>query len=356
MSRKKLLIFTALLLLLVAGFSSASKEKRYAVYAVGFYNTENLFDTIHDQVLVDGKVVEDKNDYEYLPDGANKWHTEKYQAKLHNIAYALSQLATDKLPMGPAIIGLAEVENERVLQDLLRQPELSGRGWKYIDIAGADRRGVECAFLYNPRLFNFDHVKLVPYVYPPEDNGEHITRGFLTATGKIGGEEVNFIVCHWPSRGATSPARERAGRQVKALKDSLLHLNPNAKVVVMGDLNDDPDDRSLAELGAKRSQKDVGKGDFWNPWWDTLRKQGVGTLKYNGKWNLFDQIVLSWNFLGEDDGTLKYWRHEVFNRDFLLQQDGPYKSNPKRTYAKGVWLNGYSDHLPTLVYLRKEVK
>lgn len=356
MSRKKLLIILPLLCMLVVGTMSFNQEKRYAVYAIGFYNLENLFDTIHDQVIVDGQVVEDKNDYEYLPDGANKWNTEKYTAKIHNMAYALSKIATDKLPLDPAIIGLSEVENERVLKDLLKQPELSGRGWKYIDLPGADRRGIECAFLYNPKLFKFSHVKLVPYVYPPEDGGQHITRGFLTATGIISGEEVNVIVCHWPSRGATSPARERAGRQVRSIKDSLLQLNANAKVIVMGDLNDDPDDRSLAELGAKRNQKDVKTGEFWNPWWDTLRKQGVGTLKYDGKWNLFDQIILSWNFLGDDDGTLKYWHHEVFNRDFLLQQEGPYKGNPKRTFAKGVWLNGYSDHLPTLVYLRKQVK
>lgn len=356
MKHFKLFLCAAALLLTATLTMSNAQQKRYAVYAIGFYNVENLFDTIHDRVVVDGKVVEDKNDYEYLPDGANHWNTEKYQAKIHNMAYAISKMATDKLPKGPALIGLSEVENEGVLRDLLSQPELKDRGWKYVDIAGADRRGIECALLYNPRMFKFSHVKMVPYVYPPEDNGVHITRGFLTVTGRLAGEEVNVIVCHWPSRGATSPVRERAGRQVKAIKDSLLALNPDTKVIVMGDLNDDPDNRSLQELGAKRSQKDVKRGDFWNPWWDTLRKQGVGTLKYDGKWNLFDQIVLSWNFLGNDDGTLKYWRHEVFNRDFLTQQEGQYKGSPKRTFAKGVWLNGYSDHYPTLVYLRKEVK
>lgn len=335
---------------------------QYAVYCVAFYNQENLFDTIHDQVteVRDGEVVviEDKNDYEYLPDGANRWTSERYLSKLGNMAYAISQIAIDRLPMGPALIGLSEVENARVLDDLVNHEALRERGLRYVHVEGEDQRGIDVAALYNPRLFKYDHCRLVPYVYPPEDGGVHKTRGFLIVSGQMAGEPVHVIVNHWPSRGATSPARERAGRQVRALVDSLRAENADAKVIVMGDLNDDPDNKSVSDpecLGAKRKQKDVGDSDLWNPWWDTLRKQGIGSLKYDGLWNLFDQIILSGNIVGGDGSQLTYYTHEVFAPAFLMQDEGAYKGYPKRTFQKGAWLNGYSDHLPTIVYLKKRI-
>ena len=192
---------------------------------------------------------------------------------------------------------------------------------------------MDCAFFYNPKLFELTNSKLVPYVYI--NDTVHKTRGFLIASGNIAGEKMHFIVNHWPSRAAASPARERAGEQVRAIKDSLLREDSAAKIVIMGDMNDDPMDKSMAvALGAKRKPADVGPTDLYNPWWDTLKK-GYGTLMYKGKWNLFDQIV---------------------RRDFMFQKEGKYKGYPKRTQAGGVWLNGYSDHLPTIIYLIKEVK
>ncbi len=350
----------------------AAQQKRYALYGVAFYNLENLFDTLHDA---------GKNDYEYLPDGNMKWGKMKYEAKLHNMARVLSELCTDKLPAGPAVIGLSEVENSNVLDDLLRQPSLAPRGYKYVDYPGVDRRGVECAFLYNPRFFKYEGSMIVPYYYKDEkqpdvdlgfrmENGEvvpytelrgdttHITRGFLVMHGRLAGEETYFIVNHWPSRGAASPARERAGYQVRCLKDSIMKYHPGAKMMIMGDMNDDPGNKSMTEsLGCVSRQKDAKKPtDLFNPWYDTLYKVGQGTLLYNGKWNLFDQIVVSGNLLGADRSTLKFYKHEIFMRDYLFQQEGKYKGSPLRTHAGGVWLNGYSDHLPTYVYLVKEMQ
>ena len=306
---------------------------------------ENLFDTTHD---------EGKNDYEYLPDGANKWTETKYQAKLKNMSEILSLLATDRLPMGPAIIGVSEIENRRVLEDLLKQPALAERGYEIIHYDGEDKRGVECAFLYNPKFFHVNSTGLLPYVY--ENDTIHKTRGFLVADGELAGEHFVCIVNHWPSRAAASPARERAGEQVRAIKDSLQRIDPSVKIVIMGDMNDDPMDKSMSvSLGAKRKAKDTGKMDLFNPWWDTLKK-GYGTLMYQGKWNLFDQIVFTGNFLNDDYSSLTYYKHEIFRRDFMFQNSGKYKGYPKRTHAGGVWLNGYSDHLPTIVYFLKEVK
>lgn len=316
------------------------QEKKFALYSVAFYNMENLFDTIHD---------EGKNDYEYLPNGTNQWNTMKYKAKLKNMSEILSLLSTDKLPMGPAIIGVSEIENYRVLEDILKQPALADRGYRYVHYEGEDQRGVDCAFFYNPKLFELTNSKLVPYVYI--NDTIHKTRGFLIASGNIAGEKMHFIVNHWPSRAAASPARERAGEQVRAIKDSLLREDSAAKIVIMGDMNDDPMDNSMLTLGAKKYRKEVGKGDFFNPWWETLEDKGVGTLLYRGKWNLFDQIVLSSALLKKKG--LKYDHNEVFIREYLFQQDGKYKGSPLRTHGGKLWLNGYSDHLPTIIYLKK---
>ena len=347
---KKHMLFLAFTLLL--SVSAAHAQKRYSVYGVGFYNLENLFDTTHD---------EGKNDYEYLPDGTNKWTELKYSHKLRNMSKVLAEMGTDFLPeVGCAVIGVSEVENARCLTDLCNQAPLKARNFKFCHIEGPDRRGVDCALLYNPSLFQVRNVKLVPYDGRTAKIKDYVTRGFLTVSGTLGGEHLTFIVCHWPSRGVESSYRERAGRQVRAVKDSLMRNDPNVKVIIMGDMNDDPQDKSMAvALGAKRKIKDVNPGELYNPWWDVLAS-GTGTLQYDGKWNLFDQIVLSHNLLhkeGADDyGTLKLRRHQVFRRDYLFQKEGKYKGNTLRTHAGGAWLDGYSDHLPTVVYLMKERK
>ena len=330
---------------------SDNAQPKIAAYAVGFYNLENLFDTIHAQ---------GKNDYDFLPDGSYKWNTVKYENKLKNMARALADLGTDKVPQGAAVIGVSEVENARVLKDLINQPALKERGMRFVHIEGPDKRGVDCALLYNPRVFTVKKHFLQPYVYENGDT-ERATRGYLTVQGEIDGEPLTVIVCHWPSRGATSYFREIAGKQVRHLTDSILTADSNQRIIVMGDMNDDPDNASMAKLlGAKRKMKEVGKTDFFNPWWEVLRGQGQGTLTYDGGWNLFDQIVFSRSLLDvknhKDYSHLTLYAWHIFRRDYLIQQEGRYKGSPKRTTAGGTWLNGYSDHLPTVSYLIKELK
>ena len=327
----------------------ASAQRKYSLYGIGFYNLENLFDTCHD---------EGKNDYDFLPDGSYKWNGLKYSRKLHNMAYALADLGTDKLPIGCAVIGVSEVENSNALDDLVAQPELAARGYKYVHIEGPDRRGVDCAMLYNPALFTLRDAILVPYVPELEKDSTFKTRGFLTVSGILADEPVTIIVCHWPSRFSGSFYRETAGKQVKVIKDSVMKADPNNKVIVMGDMNDDPQNRSMSEmLGARGKIKDVKKGDMFNPWWKVL-DSGTGTLSYQGSWNLFDQIVLSHNLIDtketKDYRKLTYYTCQIQRRDYLLQSEGQYKGTPKCTTAGGVWLDGYSDHLPTVVYLIKE--
>ena len=347
---KKTFLFLAVMLLWGVSTASAD-EKKFSLYGVGFYNLENLFDTCHD---------EGHNDYQFLPDGQYKWTGLKYTHKLRNMARVLAELGTDKLPgIGCALIGVSEVENAKCMEDLVAQEPLKARGYKFVHVEGPDYRGVDCALIYNPRLFKVNNVKLVPYVYILEKDSKRNTRGFLTVSGTLAGEHVVVIVNHLPSRGAESFYREEGGRQLRIVKDSLVKADPNAKIIIMGDMNDDPQDKSMAvSLGAQRKMKDVGEGGLWNPWWDVL-VNGTGTLQYDGKWNLFDQIILSQTLL-DQKGTknykdLKYWNHQIFRRDYLFQKEGKYKGNTLRTHAGGVWLDGYSDHLPTVVYLIKEV-
>lgn len=332
-------------------FLPASAQKKYSVYGVGFYNQENLFDTCHD---------EGKRDYDFLPTGSYKWNAMKYNHKLNNMSRALADMGTDVLPnIGCAIIGLAEVENSKALDDLIAQPALSARNYQYVHIEGPDRRGIDCALLYNPSLFSVKNTRLVPYVQKLKKDSAFYTRGFLTVSGTLADENVAVIVCHLPSRFSESFYRELGAEQVKAIKDSLLNDDPNCKVFVMGDMNDDPIDKSMAGiLKGKGKIKDVNEGDMYNPWYNILVKEGVGTLLYQGSWNLFDQILVTPNLLNKDDkkdfSSLKFWKNQIFKRDYLFQTEGKYKGSPKRTTAGGVWLDGYSDHLPVVIYLVKE--
>lgn len=362
----------------------ACAQKKYGMYAIAFYNQENLFDTINDPHI---------NDEDFLPGGSYGWNSMKYRAKVKNMSTVLAEIGTDKgLKQGAAIIGLSEVENRAVVEDLVKSEALRSRGYRILHFDSPDRRGIDCAMLYNPKAFTLEDSLYVPYIYPspqnPKDNlgfrveagriqarplfGDttHITRGFLVGIGKLAGEQMAVIVNHWPSRGAESYVRERAGRQVKALSEALFQCYPGIKIVIMGDLNDDPDNKSMTQaLGCIYKPQEVKKPtDLYNPWLYMLRTVGQGTLLYNGKWNLFDQIVISGSMVDTktrhgkkpkvSDLDLKngltLYMNEVFIRDYMVQQEGKYKGGPKRTTSGGVWQNGYSDHFPTCIYLVKE--
>ena len=212
--------------------------------------------------------------------------------------------------------------------------------------------------LYNPRLFRV--LNVTNATLSIADNPGFRTRDQMCVTGLLGGDKVSVIVNHWPSRlggqEQSSYLREAAAARVMQTVDSLLADDPNQGIIVMGDLNDDPQDKSCAVvMGAKKKMDDVKEPrQFYNPWWATLDK-GIGTLAYRGQWNLFDQIMISKFFLG-DRSHLTYLRHEVMNFDFLKTSEGDYAGYPLRTYSAGRFLNGYSDHFPTQVFLVREVK
>ena len=356
--KKLLYIALALVALLPArALGQDQEERRYTMYGVMFYNLENLFDTINNNGTYD---------FEFSPQGARQWNSNKYWQKQHNMAYAISQMEVKGSPAeGPVIIGVSEIENITVLQDLVRQPEIKERRYQIVHHDGPDRRGVDVGLLYNPRFFKVLNVTTQRINKYLPDYPEFRSRDQLTVTGMLAGEKVSIMVNHWPSRlggeEASSYLREAAGRMARETIDSLLRDDPNQGIIFMGDLNDDPQNKSCCEaLGAKKEIKDCTEfGSCFNPWWNILNK-GIGTLGYKGNWNLFDQIIFTNYFLrnydSKDKPTLTFSRAEVLNRKFLRGDEGDRQGYPLRTYSGGVFLNGYSDHFPTIIYLVKEIK
>ena len=332
-----------LLIALFIGLSSYAQNKPLNAYFIVFYNLENLFDTIDDPI---------KNDAQFLPDGDYAWGTMKYTNKLQKMAYAISQM-----PKSLAILGVSEIENINVLEDLVKEPAIVNRNLKPILVEGPDKRGVDVGLLYNTKLFKPTNVTSTRVQSELEN---FFTRDQLCVSGILDGEEIHVIVLHWPSRSGgqqrSIPRRAEAARTTKHICDSLFAINPDAKIVVMGDLNDDPIDPSVTtELGVKSKIEETKQSELFNTTY-AFYKQGIGTLAYKDQWNLFDQIIISQAWLNSNRKTLSYWKTEIFNKDFLKQQEGRYKGYPLRTHASGVWTNGYSDHFPCLIWVVKYKK
>lgn len=328
--------------------ASAQEKKKYQVFGVAFYNLENLFDTINNN---------GKYDLEFSPQGDRKWDGAKYWSKLKNMSYSISQMTTKTTPMGPALIGCSEIENRTVLDDLVKQDAVKAWNLQVIHHDSPDLRGVDVGLLYNPRFFQPINVTNHRLVVPQLPKFK--TRDQMCVVGLLGGCRVGVIVNHWPSRrGGSSESsylREAAASLCASIADSLLKIDPDMGIIIMGDLNDDPGDRSCAvTLGAKKKADEVKQGGFYNPFWSLLDK-GIGSYIYRGSWDLFDQIIINYNLLHGLNG-LTFMRGEVLNKEFLKQQSGQYKGYPLRTFSSGVWSNGYSDHFPTEIFLKKEIK
>ena len=339
----------SVLMLLVVVNSANAQSKRYTAV---FYNIENVFDTINDPTI---------NDEEFLPDGIKNWTGVKYWKKMANIERALFNLSSECKAF-PTVIGVSEIENRNVLEDIASMPKLAPAGYQIVHYDGPDARGVDCAFFYRPDQFTLTGSSSERVVV--EGQPDFRTRDILTMTGTIDGEEFLFIVSHWPSRrngqAASSHLRETVAAQIRGIIDAHRAKNPNIKAVVMGDFNDDPKDKSVSEiLGGKRRIKDLEEGDMFNPFYQ-MHQDGHGSLAYQDAWNLFDNIVVTENLATDGKGKLhlvsasksKYLGN-IFNRPFLIQQEGQYRGYPLRTYVGNAFQDGYSDHLPVFIFFEK---
>ncbi|GAB1405206.1 MAG: endonuclease/exonuclease/phosphatase family protein [Lentimicrobiaceae bacterium] len=337
--------YTCIVLLLFifsAHNSGYAQEKKYLATTIAFYNVENLFDTIDDAGV---------NDAEFLPQGGNRWTAERYHAKLRNIAEVISRIGEDVVPGGPAVIGISEIENRGVLEDLIQTPPLDKLGYDIVHYDSPDRRGIDVALLYKKDAFKVIHSTSNRLYMPGRT--DFYSRDQLVVTGKLFGDRISVIVNHWPSRRAGPEYREAAALLSRQLSDSLNREHKNAKIFIMGDLNDDPTDRSVFKvLGAKAHADQCGKGDLFNPMWQLFR-DGIGSLAYRDSWNLFDQIIISTPVVNAEKGW-RFYKARVYNEKFLIQKDGPYAGYPFRTYAGGAYAGGYSDHLPVYLILIRE--
>ena len=323
-------------------------QNKYEKVAIGFYNLENLFDTEDDTLI---------NDEEFLPEGAMKWDDVKYRNKLENMAKAISVIGkSEGFTGGPAILGVSEIENRRVLEDLIATPPLNSEPWRIIHHNSPDRRGIDVALLYKASAFRPRNVK--PYRLTIDGEPNFLTRDQLLVSGILLGEEVHILINHWPSRRGgekeSRPLRNAAAKLSRHIADSLLGNNKKAKIVIMGDLNDDPVNESvLVHLNTSDGKK-VEKGQLINPMLP-LFNSGQGSLAYNDAWNLFDQIIISQEFFKPSNETFGFTKAVIVNEDFLFQKEGRYKGYPLRTHAGGAYLNGYSDHLPVYLVFRRKL-
>jgi hypothetical protein len=333
-------------------FSVLYSQNSFKAGVIAFYNLENLFDTIN----TDGV-----DDEDFTPLGLNKWTSERYLVKISHMAEAISRIGEDDgIKGGPAILGVSEIENRQVLQDLVSHPLLKASNYQIVHYDSPDLRGVDVALLYQPRYFRVISSESPELVIFDENNQRVYTRDQLVVTGSFDGENISFIVNHWPSRSSgeavTKPRRNEAATLTRRLVDSLQRLDAGAKIVIMGDLNDDPVNESLRKyLRASDSPDKLKEGELFNCMYP-LFKKGIGSLYYRDGMNLFDQIIVSPALLGKDYSTYKFYTARVFNKPFLIQQDGQYKDYPLRTYVGTTFQGGYSDHFPVYILLVRERK
>ncbi len=337
------------ILFLICTTITYGQKKDFKPAVIGFYNLENLFDTL-DNTLI--------NDEEFLPSGPRNYNTPIYLDKLERLATVISQIGTEISPDGPVILGVAEVENDTVLNDLVRHKLIEKRNYQIVHYDSRDARGIDVGLLYNPKYFTVESSNKLFVQLPSGSKDAYYTRDVLWVKGKLDGETVHIYVNHWPSRSGgekrSAPGRNAAAQVCKNHIDSIAKTEPNAKVIVMGDLNDDPTNESVAViLNAKGKQAEVRKGGLFNPWMD-LYKRGIGTLAYQDAWGLFDQIIISQAWLDKDQKGLFYYQPFIFNRQYLVENNGRYKGYPMRTWDGNTYRGGYSDHFPTyIVFLKR---
>jgi endonuclease/exonuclease/phosphatase family metal-dependent hydrolase len=313
---------------------------------VGFYNVENLYDT------VDAPGVDDA---EFLPASAKQWGSERYVSKLDRLAGVIASMGKDLHPQGVAILGLAEVENRTVLEDLAKRKALKDRGYKVVHVDGPDRRGVDVALMYNPSIYKVYGHKSYRLHMP---DSAFRTRDQLLVSGVLDGDTTQVIVAHWPSRRGgekrSEPNRKAAAELGRHIIDSLLARNPAHRVLYMGDLNDDPKNVSLTRyLNATGDKAKVSGPVMFNPMADPYRK-GVGTLAWRDSWNLFDQIVINHALLTGEGGRYRYYGVRIFNEPYLRQDEGNFAGYPLRTFVGDTYQVGYSDHFPVFLILVRD--
>ena len=328
-------LFLVILLMLTAVARLAEGQE----YTVMFYNVENLFDTADDTL---------KDDDEFLPEGSRRWTEKRYWQKINALSRVIAAAGEWELP---ALIGLCEVENEKVVSDLAYRSLLESTDYKVIHRESPDARGIDLALLYRRDLIRV--VDSRSWIPEGQEGEAFNSRNLLYAKTLMGSDTVHLILCHWPSRRGGSLAaadlRESVARLARVKTDSLqASCGDTALIIVMGDFNATPDNPVMQIIADDGSLVNYARGSA---------EKGTGSYRYQGKWELIDQILVSRTMT---DQKAKLYADpvsfRVFNEPFLLADDPDYPGKkPFPTYGGYKWTGGYSDHLPVLITVKKEI-
>ncbi len=377
-------------------------QQKYQAATVAFYNVENLFDTEVSAGYIDGTrnpddpmyhisiPVDKMGDYEsvpfegdytyealtgkkvirplilqreeFSPQGKKVWNDTKYNQKLKNLSQVIAELGKSETQTAPVIVGLCEIENRQNIEDLINQPALKKYDYGIAHFNSFDARGVDVGLIYQKNRFQVTKAK--PYVIDVfENDGSRIyTRDILRVTGLLDGEEITFLVNHWPSRSggeqASRPRRQKAAEVMKGIYDEIRTENPKAKIIAMGDFNDDPVSPSMEKtMNAIPNKGKIKDNDIVNLMY-LMFKNGMGTLAYRDSWNLFDQFLVTGTLIDSQKKFDSYKIHktEIFSPPYLVQPDGQYKGYPYRMFSGDSFrAEGYSDHFPVYTILLREV-
>lgn len=389
----------SILLLIITTISFAQQGKLRKVATVGFLNVENLWDTIKSADYIDGtmdiknpafhrsipldsvKFLETEkyedvwNDEslkgkkavryqsgsdEFTPSSGKNYNTKIYKQKLANEAKVISEMGAQYTKTAPAIVGLIEVENRQVIEDLIQQPALAKYNYGIVHYNSYDYRGIDVALIYQKKRFTVTNSEKKELKVYNEEGRREYTRDILVVSGLLDNEKVTIFMNHWPSRrggeAASLPKRNAAAQLLKKQMDSVRTADPTVKLFAMGDFNDDPVSSSLKNhLKAQANPKDLSDTNPYLNLMYPLYKKGVASLAYQDAPNLFDQIIVSQN-LTSKEVTKEYsiYKTEVFAPPYLVNKEGNYRGYPFRSWNGDQFTGGYSDHFPAFVVLQKE--
>jgi predicted extracellular nuclease len=311
-------------------------------FSVAFYNLENLFDSENNKYTLD---------QDFTSQGDLQWNEDRYMRKIENLSKVISKIGIKNSKLPPVLLGVSEVENKKCLTDLINSKKLLPHSYDFVHYNSPDERGIDVAFLYQKKYFKLTYSDTYTLILTDENNMRDFTRDILLVSGKLFDEEVFIIINHWPSR--TKGMKSSDGKRVTAAKlvqEIVLDVqkeNENPHIMIMGDFNDEPNSNSIKNY--------LMFDGVFNPML-SLKQENRGTVKYQGKWYMFDQIILSNSFQFGSTKDIKFKKADIFDAYFLQEKSGKRKGAPKRTYI-GKWhQGGYSDHFPVFVSFQKIIK
>lgn len=309
-------------------------------FAIAFYNTENFFDVRDDP---------QKFENEYTPKGTRKWTEQRYENKVWKISSVISEIGIKETGSPPVFIGLAEIENKKVLLDLIQSEHLLEYGYDLIHFESLDERGIDTAVLFRNEWVEPLKTEPIRLIFSKEDQSAayDYSRDVLYVEFKMGDQLLHLFVAHLPSRrddNLNADYRNEIMMEIRKRTDVIFDKDQDAQIIIMGDLNGNPNDISSMEILRTQAEMNVKSREFYNPMINMMYK--TGSLKHEGRWLLFDQILFSKSFVSTQENTIKYVDAQVYNDNSVKEWDKKFKGSPFRTFVGTKYLGGFSDHFP----------